>query len=238
MPTSHLPEPFRRVGVPLRGGSFPDSAGGTSLPAEPSGGGNLPRPPIRPNHTNHQRTQIMKTPEPITATVTLAEIEEHTRRYAAAQEVLAGVLGTLREQIRTLERRHRPRLKNAVDLTGRARAELAAAVEAAPELFAQPRTRVFHGVKVGLQRGRGGLVFDDADAVVARIHAEFGDAASAFLRVKEAPDLKMLAQLTPEELDRLGCRWEDASDTVVIRPTDSDTEKSARALLESYEAEE
>lgn len=182
----------------------------------------------------------MKTPEPtptLTPT-TLAQIEEQTRRYAAAQDVLAGVLGTLREQIRTLERRHRPRLKNAVDLASRARAELAATVEAAPELFTQPRTHVFHGVKVGLQRGRGGLVCDDPDAVVARIHAEFGDAAPAFLRVKEAPDLKMLTQLTPEELARLGCRWEDARDTVVIRPTDTDLEKSARALLESPETAE
>jgi hypothetical protein len=182
----------------------------------------------------------MKTIEPtvIAPVITLAEIEEHTRRYAAAQEVLAGVLGTLREQIRALERRHRPRLKNAVDLAGRARAKLAAAVESAPELFAQPRTRVFHGVKVGLQRGRGGLVMDDADAVVARIHAEFGEAAPAFLRVKEAPDLKMLANLTPEELDRLGCRWEEAADSVVIRPTDNDAEKAARALLEAHEAGE
>jgi len=161
----------------------------------------------------------------------LGEIAERTKRFAAAQELLAGILHTLREQTRALERKHLPKVKCAVELAGRARAELHAAVAGSPELFAQPRTRVFHGVKVGLQKGRGGVVFADADAVVSLIHEQFGEAAVAYLRVKESPDVKMLAELPAPELARLGCRWEDAEDAVVIKSADSEVDKVASALL-------
>ena len=40
---------------------------------------------------------------------------------------------------------------------------LRALIEESPELFEKPRSVVLHGIKLGYQKGKGGIVWDDAD---------------------------------------------------------------------------
>ena len=130
-----------------------------------------------------------------------------------------------------LMRKYLPVLREAVARAARAKLALYSAIADSPGLFEKPRTLVFSGVKVGFQKGKGGIEFDDADKVVALIRKQFGDEAIAYLRVSTAPDKKMLAELPVAELKKLGCTVTETGDVVVIKPTDGEIEKTVAALL-------
>ena len=165
--------------------------------------------------------------------MTLTEIENLAKKYSAAHDVLAGILNKLRDEQRTAERKVLPRLRDAVALAAQAKIELSAAIAGGRALFAKPRTQVFHGVKCGLQKLPPGIEFTDADRVVALIRQRYGKDAAAYIRTKESPDLKMLADMPDAELEKIGCARTPEGDAVVVKTTDSEIEKAVAALLES-----
>jgi phage host-nuclease inhibitor protein Gam len=163
----------------------------------------------------------------------LADIEAATKRYADARAALSEIVGELNAEIEAAKRRRLAAIKRFVATCAERQAALAALIEAAPALFAKPRTHVFHGVKVGFQKGKGGIEFDDADDVVARIHRLYPDAhdLERLIRVKETPNKEALAELPAAELKRLGCAIVAAGDQVVIKPVDGEVDRIVNALL-------
>ena len=69
--------------------------------------------------------------------------------------------------------------------------------------------------------------------MVALIRQRYGKDAAAYIRTKESPDLKMLADMPEEELEKIGCARTPEGDAVVVKTTDSEIEKAVAALLES-----
>ena len=168
---------------------------------------------------------------PIAPEITLATIEELAKHYSGSHEVLAHTVSELEQEIAAIKRKYNAKLKSAVSNAAASKWHLHAAISSAPHLFEKPRTHTFHGVKVGFQKGKGGIEFDDAEKVVSLIRKTFGEDAPAYLLVKESPDKKMLAELPVSELKKLGCTVGDTGDQVVIKSTDSDIEKAVAALL-------
>lgn len=162
---------------------------------------------------------------------TLTEIEKQTTAFAAQHNALAGIVEALQSEQEKLNRRYLPILREAVAKASRAKLSLHNLIFASPEAFEKPRTMIFSGIKVGFQKGKGGIEFDDADKTVALIRKQFGDDAIAYLRIAESPDKKMLADLPVTELKKLGCTVADTGDVVVIKPTDGEIEKTVAALL-------
>lgn len=169
--------------------------------------------------------------------MTLAEIEILTRKYADAHGALSACVGALNAEIENLKRARLPELKRLVGLAAQRKAVLSDAISYEPGLFEKPRTHVFHGVKVGLAKERGGIEFEDAASVVKRTKAMFGAEAAAYLHIEERPDKVALGKLTVAELKKLGCEVRADSDAVVIKPTDSAVEKIVAALLKDAEPE-
>ena len=99
----------------------------------------------------------------------MTEIEALAKGFADAYDLLATRVRDLTDTLEAAKRARIKGLKNAVAAAAQAKSELAAAIDANRGLFEQPRTVVFHGVKVGLQKGKGGIEFADEDAVVKRI---------------------------------------------------------------------
>ena len=164
--------------------------------------------------------------------MTLDQIESITKTYADSHGELAEKVQSLTDQIEALKRRHLPAIKRAVERAAEHKAALAAAVASTPALFAKPRTVIFHGIKVGLQKGKGGITFADADRVVQLIHKHYPeDEAGALLHVTEKPDKDALGKLPVAELKKLGCEIEDAGDAVVIKPAAGEVDKIVNALL-------
>lgn len=158
---------------------------------------------------------------------TLAEIEKRTRAYADARDVLSGYVTTLNDKIETAKRNALADIKRAVNRTAEREAELRFTIETAPELFERPRTVIFHGVKVGFQKGKGTLEVPDEDRTRALVRKLFPDC----LRVKESLNKEALADLAVADLKRVGVNVTETGDVVVIKPTDTAVDKIVNALL-------
>ena len=87
---------------------------------------------------------------------TLSEIEVLTKRFADAHQRSAKIVAELNAAIEPASaRRRKVRFKLAYEVEAARIADLHQAIQDSPELFIKPRTVIFHGIKIGLQKGKG-----------------------------------------------------------------------------------
>jgi len=168
---------------------------------------------------------------------TIAEIEIRAKRYAEARERLAAIVGALNEAVEAIKRAELPKLRRAVASAAEAHDGLKALVEAAPELFVKPKTATLHGIRLGYMKGKGGIEWDDGDAVVAAIQKYLPDQAEALIRWTGKPLKEAINQLDVAALKKIGCRVVDTGEIVFIKPADSAVDKMVDALLKDATAE-
>lgn len=164
-------------------------------------------------------------------TTTMQQIQEKTAKYAARREALVGALMALREEQSTLERKHYPRLRRLTVQLREMHAELTSLLQAAPELFVKPRSVIVQGIKVGYQKGKGKIDWEDDARVVKLIRRHFPDQADVLIKTTEKPAKDGLALLAVDELKRLGVTVEDTGDVVFVKPIDTDVDKALKALM-------
>ena len=100
---------------------------------------------------------------------TLVAIESKTKEFADARAKLAVIVTALNDSMEALKRQYMADLKRAVAATAKRQDELKGLLEASPELFAKPRSVIFHGIKVGYAKGKGKIEFTDPEQVVKLI---------------------------------------------------------------------
>lgn len=167
-------------------------------------------------------------------TMTMEQIERLCRAYDEARGVLSTRVSDLEAELDAAKRRALPAIKRAVAKAAEAEAALHAAVAATPALFVKPKTQIFHGVKVGYQKGKGKLEWEDDDALVARIERTYkgqDDVLDLLLIVTKKPSKQGLNTLDAKDLRALGVTVEDTDDRVVVKPVDGAVEKLVKALL-------
>lgn len=160
-----------------------------------------------------------------------AEIERLAGDFAKQWRLLHSQARLMQEAIAAQEARWGRCLRETAALVRTARAALAAAIEANPELFERPRTVVFSGVKIGFKKGSGKLEIEDEEATIARIEKAFGPAASAYLNATVKLNKAALAELDAKSLAALGVTLEGTTDVVVISPEKSTTDKLVKTYL-------
>lgn len=165
----------------------------------------------------------------------MEKTEHLTLAFRRQHDILAERVTALEDEVEKLKRRRMPGIRSAVQSAAQARAELAAHIERHPDLFEKPRTVVVAGVRVGLMKGKGQIVWDSPAQVVRMIRKHFPDQADALVKVTETPVKKALANLTTAELKKLGARVEETGDAVVIKPVDGDVDRLVAALLTEAE---
>lgn len=165
--------------------------------------------------------------------MSMQEIERRAKALADYREKLAGLVSSLNEGIEALQREQLPGIRRAVNAVAERQDQLRQVIEDHPELFVKPRTVMFHGVKLGYAKGKGSIEFDDAAAVVRAIKRLHPDQVDVLVAVKESPVKTALAQLSAQELRRLGVTVEDIGDVVVISFADSAVDKAVKALLKA-----
>lgn len=173
---------------------------------------------------------------------TLADIEQHTRRYADARAVLTGRVQALQAQIERLRAEHINGIRAAVREAADAHDALRGLVEAHPECFTKPKTLTISGIRVGYMKQKGQVVIEDEAAVIGRIRKLLpADQAELLIRVRESVHKPAVYDLTAGDLKRLGITVTADEDAVVIKPVDGEVDKLVNALLadaERIEAEE
>lgn len=162
----------------------------------------------------------------------MQEIEKLSSTFAARREALAGAMLAFQEDQSAVQRKHFGRLRRLAIGMKLAEAELKAAIGEAPELFARPRTVIFHGIRVGLAKGRGKIEWDDDARVVKLIRRHCADQVELLIKVTEKPLKEGLAQLSVEELKKLGVTVESTGDVVFVKPVDSEIDKALKALIQ------
>lgn len=160
------------------------------------------------------------------------DVLDHTaKNYATAHAVLAERVQRHEEEVAAITRRLLPGIKSAAMQAAQAEAELRRHIETHPELFEKPRTMTLHGVKLGLQKGKGEITFTNAARTVEKIKEHFGDEADIYLITKETPARTALMSLDAGTLRKLGCTLEETGDQVVIKAAATDIDKIVAKLL-------
>jgi len=166
----------------------------------------------------------------------LGEIEKLTKSFADARQQLADRVRGLEDEIEAVKRKKMTGIRNAVNNVLEKQSELKAALEESRPLFIKPRTKLFHGVKVGFQKAKGKISWDDDKLVVKLIKKHLTDQADILIKTKEKPIKKALANLPAADLKKIGVTVGDTGDQVVIESTDSEIDKFVDALLKEDDA--
>jgi hypothetical protein len=167
------------------------------------------------------------TPKPEILSVDVA-----ARKYADARDVLSRHIDNFNDALKDLRRQHLPDIKRSAGVAAQRKSELAAAVVDARAAFDDPKTQVLHGIRVGFEKGKGRVTFDDEGSVTARIDQVFRQEADQYLIITRKPSKAALLTLDAGMLKRLGVKIESDGDQVVIRATGTDIDKLVAKILE------
>lgn len=170
--------------------------------------------------------------------ITIETIAALTANLAAARAVTAERVTALETEIQDAQRRKLPGIRAAIATENEAKAALVKAVDSARALFAEPRTRVFAGITVGLRKGGGSVEWDDDAQVVALIRKHLSKAqAETLIHTEERPIVEALKELDVATLARIGCEVESTGDQVVVRAAKSPVEKLVAAFRKKFRGE-
>ena len=161
----------------------------------------------------------------------ITDIEQRAKAYSEARASVAAIVTDLHDGIEAIKRQHMGSLKRAINRMAEKHDQLKALIDGNPALFTKPRTVVFHGVKVGYQKAKGSITFTDPERVIKLIRKHFPEQFDVLVNTTEKPVKDALAQLTVDDLKKIGCSVVDAGDAIVIKPTDSEVDKLVDALL-------
>ncbi|MHB1273645.1 MAG: hypothetical protein ACYCZD_12925 [Rhodanobacter sp.] len=172
--------------------------------------------------------------------IPLAVVETHALAYRTARDVLAEQVTELEAELQALKAKRMPKLRRALTQAADCEAALREAVQATPAaLWASPRTRTFHGIKVGYAKQRGKVEFDDEAKVILRIRNLLPpDQAALLIRVREAVHKPAVYDLTAADLRRLGITVSADCDQLVIKDAASELDKALQAILDSLRIDE
>lgn len=164
-------------------------------------------------------------------TISMTDIERAALVYGATHRELAAHVADMDALIQATIKEGLPSLRRLVAKATKEQKIVEGLVDVGRALFEKKRTHEFHGIKVGLVKGRGGLRIDDADRTVELIEKHFPTLAPALIRTKKEPDKTALNEQEASVLKKIGCEICATEDVVVVKPTDGKTEKLAKSLL-------
>jgi hypothetical protein len=162
----------------------------------------------------------------------LARIEARAGAYRIAHDALTEVVTLIHDEQEQVKRRYLRCLKTLVGQSAEALNALLAEIEANPDVFTKPRSRVMSGIKLGYRKGTGKVLFDDAAKVVERIRKLLPDQVDLLVKVTEEPIKSGLATVDANVLKRLGVTVEATGDVVFVKVADSEIDKLVSALLD------
>ncbi len=166
---------------------------------------------------------------------TIDQIERKTKQFAEARNALIKHLDAVKVAQDAIRRRFLQRIRKAAAAMQGEHDTLLQQLRDSQALFAKPKTRTLHGVRVGWFKQRGCLSFDDASRVVALIKKHFPDQAEVLIKTTETPFKPALAELPAKDLKRLGCTITEDTEAPFIKPADGDVDKLLNALLGDLE---
>lgn len=171
---------------------------------------------------------------------TISEIEVAAKVYAESRNSLASLVTELNDLMISAKRSKLGAIKRAVARAAENKQLLFNLIEANPELFAKPKSKVLHGIKVGYAKQPGAIEIANEADTIKRLKAMFADdqdALGLLIKTTEKPSKDGLSSLPAEKLKKLGVKVTDDTNKIVIKPVDSEVDKIVDELLEGAEEE-
>ncbi|MDY6979183.1 MAG: hypothetical protein SV201_04840 [Pseudomonadota bacterium] len=169
----------------------------------------------------------------------MKEIEQKAEQYSRKRDDLEKVVTAMQQELNAVKRRHIRNIRCAVREAADAKNVLYEAISDSRGLFKKPKTKIFHGIKVGYAKRKGKVEIENEPAVVERIRKQLPeDQAELLIRVTEKVDKNAVGELTAADLKRLGIRIKSDTDAAVIAPVDGEVDKLVNALLADIEGVE
>lgn len=167
----------------------------------------------------------------------LNDIERLALAHRTDRDTLGDAIDLMEREVAEVRQKHLKALRPMLAKAAASARKLNDAVEGAPELFKKPKSRTLHGFKLGFAKQRGKVSFSDAERVVRLIRKHLADRFNDLVKVTETPDKNALANLTVNDLKKIGCTVTEDDDVAFVRPVESDHEKLVKALLENAQKE-
>lgn len=162
---------------------------------------------------------------------TMAEIEKGALRFSQAHAELGDLAIAVNKEIAEVTERYIRRIKTVAAAEKKLEQELRDLVEQSKPLFERPRTQIFHGIKVGWQKGKGKITIDDPCRTLELIRKQFPELAGSLIVTSEEPCKTEIEKLGAGDLKKIACRIEGDGDSVIVKPADGEIDKMIRALL-------
>jgi hypothetical protein len=161
----------------------------------------------------------------------LKHIELACEQFANDRREIASQIHTMERDIARITANYMPQIRSTADVLVARRADLAMQIDSNRPLFEKPRTRIFSDIKVGLQKQKGSIDFEDEEKTIALIEKHFPDRLDDLAPATRKLSKTALANLTAADLKKIGVEITADTDAVLIKPQDSDVEKAVAALL-------
>lgn len=167
--------------------------------------------------------------------MTLTEIEILAKQLADARFNLKEGFDELESEITAIKKKFMPAIRRAIEKAAQRHETLRAAIDEAPELFIKPKTVIFHGIRLGYQKSRGEILWEDEAQVIKLIKKYFPDDFEAYIKITEKVLKTSVASMSVADLRKIGITVIETGDQVFIKPTDSEIDKLINALLKDEE---
>jgi hypothetical protein len=168
---------------------------------------------------------------------TLQDVHTRAQVLSKSRDLLGQLLRTMEAQIETIKTGSLPDIKRAARQIIKQHDELTTLIVANPAMFAKPRTHIVDGLKFGLQKRPGMLMWEDDAVLCERIHklCKAGDLtaeqADMLIARREKPVAKALEKLDGKLLKRLGVTVTADTDEPLIKSVDGEVEKAINAII-------
>lgn len=176
---------------------------------------------------NAQPNNVLELPK----TPTMSDIEVLTKKYAEARQKVVDRVTAINEEMEAVKRKHMRFLKNDVSGAKEQQSHLENGLNQARELFKNPKSQIFSGIKVGIRKKVGKLGWDDDEKVCQRIEKNFPKQYDTLVKTTVKPIDKAIKTLKADDLLKLGITLGKDSDEIFVAPVDSEVDKLVKALL-------
>ena len=160
------------------------------------------------------------------------ELAALCKSFARDHAALSNATQAFVEDLEALKNRHKPTVEKLAAPAAAGRVKIGEFIQANPWIFGSPRSRVLHGVKVGVRHQPGRIDFDDEWQVICKIREVFPEEqADMMVRTIEEVNKNALAEMPDEDLERIGARRVRNSDAPICTPPDKNADKVAQTLM-------
>lgn len=151
----------------------------------------------------------------------LAEIELLSKDYARSYKKLSGAISDMDAEIEAVKNKYSKKFHVCISDVVKRGHELEKAIRKNSECFVSPRTMIFEGIKVGLQKGPVTFQFEDS-ITIPLIEKHFPEKASVLIQIKKNVVKAAVKTLSDNELKKIAVEKIEGSDTPIIKSVESD----------------